>query len=131
MTAVVIDAGALIALDRNDRSVWAMLRVASDDAAMVAVPAGVIGQAWRDGARQVLLARALRHCDELPLDGTTARAAGLLCGQAGTVDVIDATVALAAAGLSRAEDVAVLTSDREDLGVLLDALGCAATIVNV
>ena len=96
MTALVLDAGALIALDRNDRGAWAMLRVAADDASTVQVPAGVIAQAWRDGRRQALLARALSHCDEVPLDGVVARAAGLLCGRSGTTDVIDASVALAA-----------------------------------
>ncbi len=61
MTTLVLDAGALIALHRNDRSVWAMLRNAADDSAEVSVPAGVIAQAWRDRSRQALLARALAH----------------------------------------------------------------------
>jgi len=65
--------------------------------APVYVPAGVISQAWRDGTGQALLSRALRHCDEVPLDGVLARAAGLLCGQAGTADVIDASQAAAVA----------------------------------
>ena len=131
MTALVLDAGALIAVDRNDRSTWAMLRVASDEAATVVVPAGVIGQAWRDGARQALLARAINHCDEVPLDGLNARAAGLLCGQAATADVIDASVAIAAAGIARHNDVAILTSDPVDLAHLLDTLNIHAKIVPV
>ena len=131
MTTLVLDAGALIALDRNDRSVWAMLRVASDDASTVAVPAGAIGQAWRDGARHVLLARALRHCDEVALDGSHARAAGLLCGQTSTIDVIDASVAITAAGLARSADVAILTSDPNDLRQLGTALKSEARIITV
>jgi hypothetical protein len=119
VSALVLDAGALIALDRNDRSVWAMLRVAADAGDAVHVPAGVIAQAWRDGRRQVLLVRALRHCHEVPLDGLLARAAGLLCGQASTSDLIDASVALAAAGATCRGAVAVLTSDRDDLHHLL------------
>ena len=55
MSVVVLDAGALIALDRNDRGTWAMLRVADDDGDVILVPSGVVGQAWRDGARQALL----------------------------------------------------------------------------
>lgn len=120
--AVVLDAGALIALDRNDRSAWALLRVAADGGAVVQVPAGVIAQAWRDGSRQALLSRALRHCDEVPLDGLIARAAGLLCGRTGASDVIDATVALAAAALDRAGDVTVVTTDPDDIGRLTEAL---------
>lgn len=131
MTALVLDAGALISLDRNDRAAWAMLRVTSDDGDTVTVPAGVIGQAWRDGARQALLARALGHCDEVMLDGTIARAAGLLCGQSATADVIDASVAIVAAGLARRGDVAVLTSDPDDLTLLMSILGPPAKIITV
>ena len=129
MTTLVLDTGALIALDRNDRSIWAMLRIASDDGATVVVPAGVIGQAWRDGG-QALLARALNHCTELALDGSTARAAGLLCGQANTRDVIDASVAIAAAGMANT-DVSVVTSDPSDITHLLATLNATATIVTV
>ena len=131
MTTLVLDAGALIALDRNDRSAWAMLRVASDDASTVAVPAGAIGQAWRDGARQALLARALRHCDEVVLDGSLARAAGVLCGQTDTVDVIDASVAIVGAGLARDGAVAILTSDPSDLHGLGSALKSEAQVIAV
>lgn len=105
-----------------------MLRVAADANAMVQVPAGVIGQAWRDGKRQALLSRTLRHCDEVALDGFTARAAGLLCGQTGTADVIDASVALAAAALARAGDVVLLTSDPDDMDRLTSALGAQLKI---
>jgi len=131
VTALVLDAGALIALDRDDRSTWAMLRIAADAGENVHVPTAVIAQAWRDGRRQVLLVRALRHCHEMPLDGRLARAAGLLCGQASTSDVIDAVVALTAAGASRRGDVAVLTSDRADLQQLLSVLDVSARIVEV
>ncbi len=121
--AVVLDTGALIALDRNSRSAWALLRVAADAGAVVHVPAGVIAQAWRDGSRPALLSRALRHCDEVPLDGSIARAAGLLCGRTGTSDVIDATVALAATAFDRAGEVTVVTTDPNDIRRLTEALG--------
>ena len=131
MTALVLDAGALIALDRNDRAVWAMLRVAADDASIVHVSAGVIAQAWRDGRRQALLSRALAHCDEVPLDGVVARAAGLLCGRAGTADVIDASVVITAAGIARHGEVAIITSDPDDIRRLLSELDVAARVVQV
>ncbi len=129
MTALVLDAGALIALDRNDRNTWAMLRVAVEDGHSVDVPAGVIAQAWRDGTRQVLLVRALRHCNEIPLDGAVARAAGLLCSKANTADVIDASVALLAAGRARHTDVAILTSDPDDMSHLIGTLGVTARVL--
>ena len=131
MSALVLDAGALIALDRDDRAVWAILRVAADAGETVHVPAGVIAQAWRDGRRQVLLVRALRHCHEVSFDGRLARAVGLLCGQASTSDVVDASVALAVAGASRHDDVTLLTSDRADLRHLLSVLNVVARTVDV
>ena len=131
MSSLVLDAGALIALDCNNRDVWAMLRVASDYGEMIQVPAGAIAQAWRDGRRQVLLTRALRHCDEVALDGSIARAAGLLCGQSKTADIVDASVVLAVAGLARRGSVSVLTSDSGDIEHLLATLQIAANIVAV
>ena len=127
----MLDAGALIALDRNVRTVWAMLRVAVDREDAVLVPAGVIGQAWRDGARQALLARALKHCEELALDGSAARAAGLLCGRAGTADVIDASVVVAAATAARRAPTSILTSDPDDIERLATFVDGVVRVVEV
>ncbi len=131
MNTVVLDAGALIALDRNDRKIWTALdeAVAADD--NIRVPAGAIAQAWRDGARQVLLVRALSHCDEVALAGSFARAAGLLCGRAATADVIDASVALTVAGDAQSAEVVVMTSDPDDIRHLLAVLGVDARVVKI
>ncbi|MCP3855626.1 MAG: hypothetical protein GY745_10360 [Actinomycetia bacterium] len=131
MTALVLDTGALIALDRNNRPAWAMLRVAADTGSVIQVPAGAIGQAWRDGQRQALLSRALRHCDEVPLDGLAARAAGLLCGQTSSTDVIDASIAIAAGTLSRHDNVVIATSDPDDITQLTNSLGITVRIETV
>jgi hypothetical protein len=131
MTALVLDTGALNALDRNDRTVWAMLRNAADDSAQVSVPAGVIAQAWRDGSRQALLSRALTHCDEVPLEGSLARATGLLCGRAGTADIVDASVALVAAARAQAGPTALITSDSTDLRHLLQTLDTSVRLVAI
>jgi len=131
LSAVVLDTGALIGLDRNDRRLWAVLRVALDDGVDVVVPTGVIAQAWRDGARQVLLARALERCDDVPLDATLARAAGVLCAVSSTADVVDSTVAIVAASRVRSGGVTVITSDPADLAHLLDALRVDVRLVAV
>ena len=131
MSSLVLDAGALIALDRHDREVWAMLRMATDDARLVQVPAGAIAQAWRHGRRQVLSTRALRHCDEVALDGAIARAAGLLCGNSKTADIVDASVAIAAAGLARRGTVSVLTSDAGEINHLVATLRVTANVIGV
>lgn len=131
MTALVLDAGALIALDCNDRTIWALLRVAADDTSEVLVPAGAIAQAWRDGARQALLARALKHCDEVPLDGPIARVSGVLCGHAVTADIVDASIAVIAAARSRRGNVAIVTSDPADLAHLVEVLEAPVRIVGI
>ncbi|MHB8690028.1 MAG: hypothetical protein ACYDHH_02165 [Solirubrobacteraceae bacterium] len=76
----------------------------------------MIGQVWRDGSTQVRLARLLKSglLDVRELDLDEARAAGSLCGIAGTADVIDASVVL----LARRFDAAVVTSDDADLRAL-------------
>lgn len=131
MTTLVLDTAALIALDRNDRMAWAMLRNATDDSALVSVPAGVVAQAWRDGGRQALLSRALTHCDEVPLEGALARAAGLLCGRAGTADIVDGSVALVAAARSQTSPTALITSDPIDLRHLLRTLNASVRLVAI
>lgn len=129
MTSLVLDAGALIALDLDHRETWALLRIASDEGNLIEVPAGVIAQAWRDGRRQVLLVRALRHCDEVPLDGALARAAGMLCADARTRDIVDASVAMVAAGRARYDTVCIVTSDPGDIGHLMKTLGVAVHLI--
>ena len=111
--AVVLDAGALVAFERNDRRVRRLIELAAAHGGSLHVPAGVVAQVWRDGARQVRLARLVKsgllHVRELDLD--EARAAGALCGTTGTSDVVDASVAL----LARRHRAAVVTSDPDDL----------------
>lgn len=130
MTTFVLDTGALIALDRGDRRLWARLYT-TDHLGGVQVPAGAIAQAWRGSPRQAPLARALKLSDEVPLDGQIAREAGALCGQTGTADVIDASVAVTASQAARHDDVGVVTSDRRDIGPLLATLGATVRIVDV
>jgi predicted nucleic acid-binding protein len=116
VTTVVLDAGALIGFERSDRAIVAIIARALEHGIELLVPAGVVAQTWRDGGRQARLARLLGSsaCTVLPLDDRQARAAGQLCGIAGTSDVVDASVAVAA----RAHDARVLTSDPDDLRCL-------------
>ncbi len=114
--SLVLDAGALIAIERGDRDTAAVIEVARQESRAVIVPAGVVGQAWRGGGRQARLARLLNARDVLvePLTDAGARAAGVLCGTAGTTDVVDATVVL----IARRFHATVISSDRDDLEVL-------------
>jgi hypothetical protein len=109
----VFDAGALIAFERNDRIVVLLVKRLLTLGAKIVVPAGVVGQVWRDGGRQARLARLLGSpvIAIEPLDDRRARAAGQLCGVRGTRDVIDASVVLSA----REHVLPVATSAPEDL----------------
>jgi predicted nucleic acid-binding protein len=113
---LVLDAGALIAFERNDRRVVALLARALERELPIVVPTGVVGQVWRDGRRQALLARLLRarEISIEVLDDRRARAAGQLCGVTRTADVIDASVVLCA----RTSRSRIVTSDPDELGRL-------------
>ena len=113
MPGVTLDTGALIALDRADRRMQALLDEAYAAKVPIDIPAGVLAEAWRSGPRQARLARVLRLSNVTiqPLDEPTAKATGVLCGQRGTDDPIDASVVLNA----RKRDHAVITSDPGDL----------------
>ncbi len=113
MSGVTLDAGALVAFERADRKAVALLARARERDEGIAVPAGVVGQVWRDGRKQVRLARLLgsSSCTVVPLDDHAARAAGQMCGVAGTAEVVDASVVLCA----REHGTLVATSDPDDL----------------
>lgn len=113
MPGLTLDAGALIAFDRNDRRVVLLIVESLAHQVSIAVPAGVVGQVWRDGRRQARLARLLGSgaVDVEPLNDERARHAGQLCGLRGTADVIDASVVLCA----RARGHRIATSDPENI----------------
>jgi hypothetical protein len=119
------DAGALIAIDKNDRRMWARYQVALDEERDVRVPAVVVGQAWRDSRRQVRLGQFLAGCHVDPVGLEVAKAAGILCGRAGTSDVVDATVVVMAA----ATGAVVWTSGPEDIKALADQSGAKPALV--
>lgn len=110
---IVLDAGALIALDRGDKRMIALLTRSLAQGRAFRVPAGVVGQAWRNGRVQVALARFL-GCVEVsivPLDEQLARSCGELCAAANSRDVIDASVVI----LARERRDPIVTSDPNDL----------------
>lgn len=121
----VLDAGALTALDRGDRDVWALIAEVQCAGRRPVVPAPVIAQAWRGGARQARLATVLAAAELVAADGPMSRRAGELLGRTRTSDVLDALVALAATDRPGHE---VLTSDPDDIDRLLQALGVRRTI---
>jgi hypothetical protein len=91
----------------------ALCREALATGAALIIPAGVVAQVFRDGARQVALRALLSGPTSQvpPLDRALAEAAGTLCGRTGTRDIVDACVVLTA----RRARAPVVTSDVADL----------------
>jgi len=113
---LVLDAGALIALDRNDRAMWVRLKALLDARELAITHGGVVGQMWRGGPRQARLATVLAGIDVRPLDENRGRAAGELMGTTRTSDVVDAALVLLAA-----DGDEIVTHDRDDFATLAAA----------
>jgi predicted nucleic acid-binding protein len=113
MTGITFDAGGLIALDRDDRRVIALLARAAETGAVVTVPATALAQAMRQPSRQTRLSRLIRQPTTrvAPLDGLDATRVGLLLASSRTADITDAHVIVCA---KRSGDP-VVTSDPRDL----------------
>jgi len=118
MAGLIYDAGMLVALDRGVQRAWRLHERANAVGGVPVLPVVVLAQAWRGGP-QPRLSRALRGCRHIEVTEPLARAAGTLCGRAGTPDVIDAVVVVLAAKL----DAAVVTSDPDGLAHLSAVLG--------
>ena len=78
MAAIVFDAGALIALERGDRGIGAMLAAAAKSGAELRTSSTCVAQVWRNPTRQARLARALVGFVECDLDSRAARDCGVL-----------------------------------------------------
>jgi hypothetical protein len=125
VSALVLDAGALVAIDRGDRSMIARLAVAQRHGMELRSNAMVVAQVWRDRqGRQVNLARLLSAVDVRAISHDDGRQAGVLLGRADTADPVDATVVLLAEPGDR-----ILTSDPDDLTRLALAAANRAVIV--
>jgi len=113
MSGFTFDAGALIALDRGDRRVLAILARTAEIGERVTVPATALAQAMRRPARQARLSRLVRQTttDLAPLDGPDATSVGVLLAASGTADIVDAHVVVCA----RRNGQAIVTSDPADM----------------
>jgi len=116
MAGSTLDAGALIALDRNNRRVLALLERAAEAEARITIPASALAQAIRDPRKQARLARLVRQSttDVVALNTPDAISVGRLLRSSGTSDVVDAHVVVCA----RRVNQPVVTSDPGDLMAL-------------
>jgi hypothetical protein len=116
MSGVTLDAGGLIALDRNHRRVIVLLARAVETNSRVTIPSSALAQAIRRPERQARLARLIRQptSDVVALDRVDAVNVGRLLAGSGTSDVVDAHVVVCA----RRAAQRVVTSDPDDLSRL-------------
>jgi hypothetical protein len=125
VSALILDAGALVAVDRGDRNMIARLRASQQHGLELRTNAMVVAQAWRDRhGRQVNLARLLQAVDVRAVSERDGRDAGVLQAAAGTSDAIDATVVLLSGPGDR-----ILTSDPGDITRLAAAAENRAVVV--
>lgn len=111
MKGVTYDTGALRAAERNDRRMWALHAAFLALEVAPTVPAPVLAQAWRGGAKQASLSRLLALCEVEPMSEQQARAVGRLAAASRHDDVVDLAVV---EGAQRRRDV-IVTSDPGDI----------------
>lgn len=116
MAGITLDAGGLIALDRNDRRIIVLLARAVETNSRVTIPSSALAQAIRRPERQARLTRLVRQptSDVIALDRVDAANVGRLLASSGTSDVVDAHVVVCA----RRAAQRVVTSDPTDLALL-------------
>lgn len=124
MTALILDAGALVAIERNDPVVYRDIKEALRIGRPVRTNPNAVAQVWRNGARQARLAKTLRTIEVVPITREDGYRTGELLGATRTKDVVDATVAL----LAKAKDK-LYTSDPGDLRKLCTATGFKAVVI--
>jgi predicted nucleic acid-binding protein len=126
MSRLILDAGAFIAFEKGDVGVRSRLAAARRLGVEIATTSPVVGQVWRDGRRQALLAILVSATLVVPPDTAAARRAGELLAASKKSDVVDALLA----GLARDGDT-ILTRDASDIRALLAAARTRATVVTV
>lgn len=122
----VLDAGALVAVDRRDRPIGARLRVLQQQATPIRVSSAAVGQVWRDGRKQANLARVLAGVGIEALGKDDGTRIGELLALSGSADIADAHVALMTAHADL-----VLTSDPGGIRTLLQARRVPARVQTV
>jgi predicted nucleic acid-binding protein len=120
VTGLTLDAGALIALEAGSRRMALRVEEAVAAGAELAIPAGVVAQAWRGGARQVRIAKLLqlKVTSVVALDTKLALRVGAACASTGSTDVVDVSIALCA----RDRGHSVVTTDLADIAAIDPAL---------
>jgi hypothetical protein len=111
---LVLDAGALIALERGSAMMLALAEYADKRGDGPVIPASVLAQVWRGGSKAARLAKLLEVAEVDSLDEGRGREIGVRLGVRASSDVVDAHVVCCA--IER--EAIVLTSDPSDIEAL-------------
>jgi hypothetical protein len=122
MNTIVLDAGAVTAIERRNPRIVDLLERARRNDSLIVLPAAVVAETWRGARTSPLIARLLNAVDEFSvLDPSAATRVGSLLAQAGLpggTHIVDGSVVDAALGSA---PCLIATSDPDDIRRLLDA----------
>lgn len=114
---MILDAAVLIALDRGTGTAHDYLMTAERNGDVLHTTSPVAAQVWRDGSRQVRLARALNAMTLHPFEPGDISQVGEALRRSGTADVVDAHLFVVAQRIGHN----ILTADVDDFTSLRTA----------
>jgi predicted nucleic acid-binding protein len=114
---IILDSGAIIASERNDPTMAAILKAARKNRTPILVPATVVAETWRGPRAHARTAHLLGSVDGFPeLNEQNARQVGGLLALSKTAAIVDGNVVAVAIALRPAT---IVTSDVNDVTHLL------------
>jgi len=114
---IILDSGAIIASERNDPMLAALLKAARKNRTPILVPATVVAETWREPSTHPRTAHLFGSIDGFPkLDEQNARQVGALLAVSKTAAIVDGNVMAIAMALRPAT---IVTSDVPDITHLL------------
>lgn len=117
---LVLDAGGVLALARDDQRARSVLRKARERRMRVKVSAVTLAEVIRgDGPRDAPVHRTLNHAETVPVSEEIGRVAGKLLADATSDATVDSVVV--ATALTFPRGAVVLTGDPDDTGRLARA----------
>jgi predicted nucleic acid-binding protein len=114
---IILDSGAIIASERNDPTLAAILKAARKNRTPILVPATVVAETWRGPSTHARTAHLFGSVDGFPeLNEQSARQVGALLALSKTAAIVDGNVVAIAIALRPAT---IVTSDVYDVTHLL------------
>lgn len=116
---IILDSGAIIASERNDPRLAAILKAARKNRTPILVPATVVAETWRGPSTHARTAHLFGSVDGFPeLNEQSARRVGALLAISQTAAIVDGNVVAIAIALRPAT---IVTSDVHDVTHLLQS----------